>query len=101
MAAAAALSLASEIGIRKAVLEGDLLQLIKALKEDVCSFSPIGLLVEDVKVLSQNFEQLLYSHIKRDGNHVACSQCSIAYCDAFGGREIINTLKIRKDPYQT
>ena len=25
----------------------------------------------------------------------------IAYCGAFGGREIIGALKIRRDPYQT
>ena len=46
---------------------------IKALKEEVCSLSPAGLLVEGVKVLAQNFEQLLYSHTKREGNVVAHS----------------------------
>ena len=44
---------------------------IKALKEEVCSLSPAGLLVEGVKVLAQNFEQLLYSHTKRGGLYVA------------------------------
>ena len=46
---------------------------IKAIKEEVCSLSPAGLLVEGVKVLAQNFEQLLYSHTKREGNVIAHS----------------------------
>ena len=73
MATAIALSFASEIGIKRAIQEGDSLAMIKALREDVSSLSPTGLLVEDVKALSHNFDKLLYSHTKREGNQVVHS----------------------------
>ena len=47
--------------------------MIKALREDVSSLSPTSLLVEDVKALSHNFDELLYSHTKREGNQVVHS----------------------------
>ena len=68
---ATALSFTQEIGIKQTILEGDSLVVIKALDEDVHSLAPIGLLVEDVKVLSRNFDQLFYSHTKREDNSVA------------------------------
>ena len=73
MAATVALSLASKIGIKRAILEGDSLVVIKSLRENVKSLSPTGLLLEDVTALSQNFDELLYSHTKREGNQVAHS----------------------------
>ena len=57
LAAATALSFASEIGFRRAVLEGDSLAVINALRERVSLLTPTGLLIEDVKVLSQRFDQ--------------------------------------------
>ena len=78
LAAATALSFASEIGFRRAVLEGDSLAVINALRERVSLLTPTGLLIEDVKVLSQRFDQLLYSHTKRDGNQVAHSLAKYA-----------------------
>ncbi|XP_065623148.1 uncharacterized protein LOC136064818 [Quercus suber] len=71
MAAAAALSFASDIGIKRVILEGDSLAVIKALRVDVSSLSPIGLLIDDVKSLANNFDELSYSHTKREGNQVA------------------------------
>ena len=62
MAAAVALSFASEIGIKRAILKGDSLSMIKSLRENVKVLSPIGLLLEDVMVLSQNFDELLSHH---------------------------------------
>ena len=49
------------------------LGLIQALKSEEHSLSPMGLLVEDVKVFANNYVRLLYSHIKRNGNSVAHS----------------------------
>ena len=49
------------------------MEVIQALMENEQSLTPTGLLLEDVRMLSQNFEQLLYSHTKRDGNAVAHS----------------------------
>ena len=73
MTAAMTLPFALDIGITHAVLEGDSWAVIRALMEDDCSLAPFGLLVEDAKVLSQHFDQLLYSYTKREGNLVAYS----------------------------
>ena len=45
--------------------------LINALKLEVHSLAPLGLLIEDVKVLSHNFDKLFYSHTKKNDNSVA------------------------------
>ena len=73
MAAAAALDFTSEMGMRQAIFEGDSLAVIKALIEVEQSLSPTGLLLEDVRLFSQRFEKLLYSHTKREGNIVVHS----------------------------
>ncbi|KAK9991532.1 hypothetical protein SO802_026517 [Lithocarpus litseifolius] len=66
LAAAMTLSFASNIGISRAVLKGDSWVVIKALMEDNFSLASFGFLVEDVKGQSQNFDQLLYSHTKKE-----------------------------------
>nr|XP_023927404.1 uncharacterized protein LOC112038782 [Quercus suber] len=71
MAAATALAFASELGVRRAVLEGDSLAVIKALRECDYPFTPSGLLLEDISLCSHRFDTLLYSHTKREGNSVA------------------------------
>ena len=65
------MSFAAEIGITKAVLEGDSLTIMKALSSDHSSLAPFGLLIDDVKFSEKNFDQLLYSHVKRECNSVA------------------------------
>ena len=52
--------------------------MINALRERVSLLTPTSLLIEDVKVLSQRFDQLLYSPTKRDGNQVAHSLAKYA-----------------------
>ena len=47
--------------------------MIKSLRENVKVLSPTSLLLEDVMALSQNFDELLYSHTRRDSNQVAHS----------------------------
>ena len=56
LAAMIALSFQHELGFRRAILEGDSLGFIHAWKSQVHSLAPLGLLIEDVKVLSKNFE---------------------------------------------
>ena len=73
LAALKAVTLACDLGFRKAILEGDSLSLIKALKSTEDSLSPIGLLVDDVKWVASSFERLVYSHVKRNGNRVTHS----------------------------
>ncbi|KAL0010975.1 hypothetical protein SO802_006083 [Lithocarpus litseifolius] len=71
MAIVWALFFTSNVGVKRAVLEGDSLAVIKGLREDDSSLATFGLLVEDAKVLSQQFDELLYSHTKRESNMVA------------------------------
>ncbi|XP_075656037.1 uncharacterized protein LOC142626133 [Castanea sativa] len=73
MAAATALVFASELGVRQAILEGDSMAVIKALKEFEDTLSPSGLLLEDIRMFSQRFDTFLYSHTRREGNSVAHS----------------------------
>ena len=68
------------LGFSSAILEGDSLGLIQALKSEERSLSPMGLLIEDVKVLANNFVRLLYSHVKRNDNRVAHSLDRNALC---------------------
>ncbi|XP_075665214.1 uncharacterized protein LOC142634848 [Castanea sativa] len=73
LAALKAVSFALELGFRIAILEGDALGLINALKSVVCSLSPTGLLIEDVKRVANSYVRLLYSHVKRNDNRVSHS----------------------------
>ena len=73
MAAVWALAFTSDVGVKLAVLVGDSFAMIKGLREDDSSLATFGLLVEDAKVLSQQFDELLYSHTKRECNIVAHS----------------------------
>ena len=65
LAAATALALAEDLDMTRVILEGDSLVIIKALREEEQFLSPIGLLLEDVRMLSLSFQKLLYSHTKR------------------------------------
>ena len=73
MAATWALSFASNVGVKRAMLEGDSMAVILGLREDGMVLVPYGLLLEDVRILSQNFDELRYSHTKREGNNLAHS----------------------------
>ncbi|KAK9992176.1 hypothetical protein SO802_027161 [Lithocarpus litseifolius] len=66
MAAATALVFASELGIRRAILEGDSIVVIKALIEEDYPLNPLGSILEDVKMFAQRFDTLLFSHTKRE-----------------------------------
>ena len=54
--------------MKRAVLEGDSLNVIKGLMEEERLLVPTGLLIEDAKNLSLSFDELLYSHTKRECN---------------------------------
>ena len=73
MAAATVLIFTNDIGVRGVILEGDSLAVIKALREGEQPLSPTGPLLEHVRMYSQRFETVLYSHSKREGNSVAHS----------------------------
>lgn len=61
-----ALSLASDIGISCAVLEGDSWEVFKTFTDDEPALTSYGSLFNNAKVLSINFNQLLYSHTRRE-----------------------------------
>ena len=73
MAVAFVLSFASDIGFPRAVLEGDSWTVYRALMGDDFSLALFALLIEDAKFEAQKFEQLPYSHTKRDDNFVTHS----------------------------
>ena len=73
MAATWALSFASNVGVKRAMLEGDSMAVILGLREDGMVLVPYGLLLEDVRILSQNFDELRYSHTKKEDNSLAHS----------------------------
>ena len=54
--------------MKRAVLEGDSLNVIKGLMEEERLVVPTGLLIEDAKNLSLSFDELLYSHTKSGCN---------------------------------
>ena len=57
--------------VKRPVLEGDSLTVIKGLMEEERLLIPMRLLIEEAKQLSQHFEELHYSHVKRDCNVLA------------------------------
>ena len=73
MAATRALEFALEIGITDAVMERDSLLVTQALVAHTNSLAPLGYLITDAKFLSNNFNKLHYSHVKREGNKIAHS----------------------------
>ena len=54
--------------------------LIQALKAEDHNLSPLGLLVEDVKLFAKKFVRLSYSYITRSGNSVAHNLTKHAIC---------------------
>ena len=77
---ATVLPFATNLGFLHVVLEGDLMDVIQALRENAESLTLTGLLLEDMRMLSQNLEQLLYSRIKREGNFVTHNLTKYALC---------------------
>ncbi|KAK9988593.1 hypothetical protein SO802_028832 [Lithocarpus litseifolius] len=73
IAAGWALSFALEVGVKRAVLEGESLVVMKGLMEAERPLAPLGLLLKEAKNLSQKFDELLYSRTKREGNTLAHS----------------------------
>ena len=71
MAAGCALSFALEVGVKRAILEGDSLSVIKGLMEEERMLVPLGLLIKDVKRFLHRFDELRYSHAKRECNALA------------------------------
>ena len=80
MAAATALSFAAQLGFHSGILESDSLLLVSALVENHTYLSTDGLLLDDIRFYASFFNQLLYSHVKREGNKVAHRLAKHALC---------------------
>ena len=59
------------MGFNRVILEGDCQVLIKALKEDGIFLCTDSLFIEDVHFDARHFNELRYSHVRREGNKVA------------------------------
>ena len=71
LAARRAAAFALEIGITKAILEGDSETIVKELLEPTPSLALHGHLLQDVKSLQNSFNFLSFTHVFRQGNNVA------------------------------
>ena len=80
MAASSVLSFASQLGFHRGILEFDSLVLVSALLKNSTYLSTDGLLLDDIRFYASFFNQLLYSHVKREGNKVAHKLAKHALC---------------------
>ena len=71
IAAGWALSFALDVGVKRAVFEGDSLTVIIGLMEEERLLVPLGLLIEDANQLSQGFDELLYSYTNTLAHNLA------------------------------
>lgn len=62
----------SQLGLNKVILEGDSLEIVKALPREESSWNPrYGHLIDDAKNILHNFQVLSVNHVKRSANEVA------------------------------
>ena len=71
LAASTAVQFASELGFSNIALEGDSHVLMQAIIYDRPFLSLDGSLIDDLRFNARCFNQLHYSHIRREGNMVA------------------------------
>ena len=72
-AASRALQFASELGSDQVIVEGDCQVLTNALIEDKSFLSIVGVIIDDIHFKASCYNQLRYSHVKREGNKVTDS----------------------------
>ena len=78
MAASKAVKFGSELGLHRAIIEGDSEVVVKALTCKEFGLAPYAHLINDMALFSGLYSQLSYSHVKRDGNKVAHSLARLA-----------------------
>ncbi|GMI66628.1 hypothetical protein HRI_000332100 [Hibiscus trionum] len=71
VAALHAVTLLSDLGFRRAVVEGDSLAVIRKLRSPVDDFSEISVIIHDIKARSTEFEGISFQHTFRPLNLVA------------------------------
>ena len=70
MAVCKAMKFGSELGLHRAIVEGDSVLVAKALKCKDNGLAPYAHLINDVSLFSSSFSELSYSHVRRDDNKV-------------------------------
>ena len=70
MAACRAVEFGSELGLHRAIVEGDSEVVVKALTCKAFGLALYAHLINDVALFSGLYSQLSYSHIRRDGNKI-------------------------------
>ena len=80
MAATAAIQFASDLGFQHAILEINSHVIVKALRDDTEFLSTVGLVLDEIRSMVNLFNELDYSHVKREGNIVAHKLASHAIC---------------------
>ena len=71
MAIATIVQFALDLGFQHAILETDSLVLVKALHDDIEFLLAVGLVLNEIRSMVNLFNELHYSHVKREGNIIA------------------------------
>jgi hypothetical protein len=66
-----AMSLVNEEDFRKLLVVLDCLSVIHRINSVMPDRSPIGVVIQDIKALVNNFSDILFSHVYRQGNEAA------------------------------
>ena len=80
MAASTVLSFATQVGFHSGILESNSMVLATALIKNSTYLSMDGLLMDDIRFNARFFNQLLYSHVKRESNKVVHKLARHALC---------------------
>ncbi|XP_030924605.1 uncharacterized protein LOC115951568 [Quercus lobata] len=78
IAACRAVEFGNELGVGCAIVEGDSVVIVKALRNKDNGLTSFAHLINDVSLFSSLFSELSYSHIRRNGNKVAHSLARLA-----------------------
>ena len=71
IAASGALEFSLELGFHKAILEGDSMIVMAALRDPSPSLASFGLLIRDAQLMANLFTCISFQHVGRVGNNVA------------------------------
>ena len=80
MAVTTAVQFVLDLGFQHAILETDSLVLVKALRDDIEFLSAVGLVLDEIRIMVNLFNELHYSRVNRDGNIVAHKLTYHAIC---------------------
>ena len=80
-AARAAVQLALDLGFQEVEMEGDSINIVKALSQTETNYTLYGHIINDTKFVSQRLASVKFMHVNRDGNKVAHSLAQRARCN--------------------